>query len=78
MGYYALVKEDNTVEDIIVWDGVSNWSAPNGITLVDVTGIEVGTKHTYNPETKTFIEPPQDITPESNLAAPGESPNVIG
>lgn len=78
MGYYALVKEDNTVSDIIVWDGVSNWTPPADVFLVDVTGIEVGTKHTYDPVTKTFIEPPQDITPESNLAAPGESPNVVG
>jgi hypothetical protein len=36
---WALVK-DGVVKNMIVWDGQTNWSPPDGCTAVNITGIE--------------------------------------
>lgn len=36
MNKYAIINQSNIVENIIVWDGVSQWSPPEGCTLVPI------------------------------------------
>lgn len=35
MARYAMVNSDGNVTNICQWDGVSEWSAPDGIILVE-------------------------------------------
>ena len=59
---WAMVDDvTNIVTGIIAWDGViyspetpSGWTPPEGVTMVDVSGLEVIVGDLYDPETKTF------------------------
>jgi len=49
MSNYALVDENNIVENIIVWDGNTEaWQPPNGMTAILVKeGVFVDLGYTY-------------------------------
>lgn len=38
MPHFAVVNSDNVVENIVVWDGASLWSPPEGRILVSSEG----------------------------------------
>ena len=54
---YALVnKETNVVENIILWDGVAEWTPPSEVDVVQLSDADIayigGTRNpdkTYNP-----------------------------
>lgn len=54
---YAVVNAEAIVENIVVWDGASAWSPPEGRSLVKVDNLvcNIGWKH----ENGTFT----DLTP---------------
>lgn len=47
MKRYAVVNQENTVENIILWDEVSQWEPPEGRSLVKVEEAvcDIGWKH---------------------------------
>jgi len=58
---WALVStETNKVANIIVWDGVSEWIAPNDMLVINVDNQFVGIGFIYDPQTGTFSEPPEE------------------
>lgn len=57
---YAVIK-NNIVENVAIWDGVSDWNIPSGYNIVDVTDIFVGPKFIRN-EDGTFSPPPEEPT----------------
>lgn len=58
MRYWAVIR-DNVVENVVVWDGHSEWSPPAGCGLVDITDMEnaPGPGWTYDPATGDFFPP---------------------
>ena len=66
MSDYALVNNTkNKVENIIHWDGVLPWESPEGYTLVNIVGKEVGINFTY--VDGEFIQPEEK---PKNTSAP--------
>ena len=57
---YAIVR-NNIVENVVLWDGVTNWGPPSGCDLVDITDLNVGPKYIRN-EDGTFSPPPEEPT----------------
>ena len=58
---YALVNtETGIVENIIVWDGVTEWTPPAGVNVIFVSELEAayigGTRNSDG----TYSPPPQD------------------
>lgn len=47
MAIYAIVNVDNVVENIIVWDEVSEWRPPDGRVLVKAEDVmcDIGWHH---------------------------------
>ena len=59
MPRYAIVNGSNQVINIVIWDGVSQWSPPKGCTPVLSTSANIGC--TYDPDEGTFgPTPPPD------------------
>lgn len=52
---YALIDNQNIVKNVIVWDGESNWTPPEGMTCLNVENIECGIDWIY--DGSVFIEP---------------------
>jgi hypothetical protein len=66
MNTYLILK-DNTVINTVVWDGESDWTAPEGTTtMVAPTGVGIG--WTKSGSNWIAPEPP---------AAPAEDPNKV-
>ena len=61
---YAIVK-NNIVINVIVWDGVAGIALPEGSTAIKVEGI-AGMGWSYDPNTNTFIPPPEPQPGEIN------------
>jgi hypothetical protein len=60
MGRWAMVRtSDNVVVNVIEWDGVTPYTSPAGIVLIDGTGKDVGPEYMYDPGTGTFSPPPE-------------------
>lgn len=57
---YAIVR-NNIVENVVLWDGVSEWGHPEGCDLVDVTDLKVGPRCIRN-EDGTFSAPQEEPT----------------
>lgn len=54
--YAVINKVSNVVENVVMWDGVSNWSPGDDFYLIDVTGVNpVGFGMKYESETFIFI-----------------------
>jgi hypothetical protein len=63
MKRYAIVDSNNTVHNVIVWDEASQWSPPEGMTMVNVEEVrcDIGWKY----ENEVFIDPtppPEPVT----------------
>jgi hypothetical protein len=52
--HYALINSENLVVNVIVWDGVSNWSPPEGHYVICIDGLDVGIGYKYINE--QFVE----------------------
>ena len=52
---------NNIVENVVLWDGVSEWGPPEGCDLVDVTDLKVGPRCIRN-EDGTFSAPSEEPT----------------
>ena len=82
MSTYLILK-DNTVINAVVWDGVSDWAAPEGTTvLVAPAGVGIGwTKSGSNwiaPEPPTPpAEDPNKVSARAKLAALGLTEDEI-
>jgi len=59
MQRYALINNLNIVENIISWDGISEWTSPINIICLNVENIECGIGWTYNGT--TFIQPEEIV-----------------
>ena len=66
MKKYAIVNSENIVENVILWDGSSDWVAPQGKTLIDVENVKCGIGWTHS--NGTFSEPPaQAVEPVAEV-----------
>lgn len=57
MKTWALI-ENNVVVNVIVWDGESEWTPPDGQALVDLTGIDPEPGPGWLYENGAFSPPP--------------------
>ena len=82
MSTYLVIK-DNTVINAVVWDGESDWTAPEGTTVqIAPTGVGIGwTKSGSNwiaPEPPTPpAEDPNKVSARAKLAALGLTEDEI-
>lgn len=60
---YALVNtETGIVENIIVWDGVTEWTPPAGVDVIQLSELDIAyIGGTRNPD-GTYSQPPQDAS----------------
>lgn len=63
MKRYAVISPENTVENIVLWDEVSQWTPPEGHILVNVEEVVcgIGWKHengVFTNPIATIEEPP--------------------
>lgn len=60
MNYALINTETSIVENIITWDGASEWTPPNGFEVIQLSDLDIvyigGTR---NPD-GTYTLPPQD------------------
>jgi hypothetical protein len=61
MKRYALIDTDGIVKNVIIWDEASQWSPPEGHTMVKVDDVmcDIGWKY----ENETFTMPPVEEPP---------------
>lgn len=52
---YALINNQNIVQNVISWDGESNWTPPENMTCLNVENIECGIGWAY--DGSVFTEP---------------------
>jgi len=45
MNRYAVIK-DNVVINVVIWDGQSNWTPPQGTQLVQSDSLNIGDNYT--------------------------------
>ena len=66
MAKYALIDtRDNTVANVIVWDGITPYTPPPyHVTRLIRPGEVVGPGWDYDPVNDTFIAPPPEPEPE--------------
>lgn len=57
MKRFALVNNQNVVENIILWDGTSAWAPPENMQLIDAEGVTCSLGWTY--EAGVFVKPPE-------------------
>lgn len=55
MGNYAIVK-NNVVEGVIVWDGVSEWTPPEGTIIIETESAGIG----WSWDGNSFQRPPEE------------------
>ena len=55
MARYAVIDAENIVQNLIEWDGVAEWSPPDGQTaLLDTDPPTAQLSYIYDPSTQTF------------------------
>lgn len=54
---YALVNTANVVSNIVLWDGVTPWTPPDGETAIRVGDQMCDLGYTYDPATGLFSPP---------------------
>ncbi|CAB4132680.1 hypothetical protein UFOVP255_45 [uncultured Caudovirales phage] len=52
---YAVINSENLVVNVVVWDGVSPWSPPEGCSVIQSDTAGIGS--TYNPIEGSFTAP---------------------
>ena len=66
---YALINNQNIVENVISWDGESNWTPPENMTCLNVENVECGIGWSY--DGSVFTEPVFVVkTPEPEAIPP--------
>lgn len=76
MSIWALVNDEtNVIDNVVVWDADTEWSAPTGFTLVNIDGKEVGIGFTYDATSGEFTAPPPPEPPVDTSG--GAEPTVI-
>lgn len=61
MARYALVDGGNQVQQVVEWDGSTNWAPPAGLTAKPAASAGIG--YTFLPDTNTFAAPPAPPAP---------------
>lgn len=63
MNKYALINNQNIVDNIVVWDGGDSWNPPQNMTCINVEDIECSIGWVY--DGSVFSEPEViEVTPE--------------
>ena len=60
MKRYAIVDSNNKVDNIVIWDEASQWSPPEGMSMVKAEDMLCDLGWTYNGE--SFTAPPEEPT----------------
>ena len=75
MNKYALINNQNIVDNIVIWDGSDSWQPPQTMICINVENIECGIGWTYDgsvftaPEVvEVTLEPVLEPTKEELLA----------
>ena len=63
MNKYALINNQNIVDNIVIWDGSDSWQPPQTMTCINVENIECGIGWTYDGSVFTAPEV-IEVTPE--------------
>ena len=66
MNKYALINNQNIVDNIILWDGGDSWQPPQTMTCINVEGIECSIGWAYDGSVFTAPEV-VEVTPEPVL-----------
>jgi hypothetical protein len=56
--HWAMIDSNNLVINIIDWDGESDWSPPQGTTIIDLTNYEITPSIGWTYENGAFVPPP--------------------
>ena len=73
MNKYALINNQNIVDNIIVWDGGDSWQPPENMTCINVESIECSIGWVY--DGSVFSEPEViEVTPEVIEVTPEPTP----
>jgi hypothetical protein len=77
MKYFAMVgKESKVVENVMLWDGETEYYQDEKFDLVEITEENVGIGWSY--ENGIFVEPPPKPMPIVDVTdVVGDAPNVI-
>ena len=63
MNKYALINNQNIVENIVLWDGGNSWQPPENMTCINVENIECSIGWVY--DGSVFSKPEViEVTPE--------------
>lgn len=66
MNRYALINNQNIVDNIVIWDGSDSWQPPETMTCINVEGIECSIGWAY--DGSVFTAPVVvEVTPEPVL-----------
>lgn len=66
MAKYVLLDENNTVTNVVVWDGDDGWSPPPDVTPVEIQDDEnVAKGDVYNPKSRKISKPEIPYAPVS-------------
>ena len=66
MNKYALINNQNIVDNIVLWDGSDSWQSPEDMICINVKDIECGIGWTYDGNVFTaplVVEPTEPIEP---------------
>jgi|NOAtaT_7_FD_contig_31_7043877_length_310_multi_2_in_0_out_0_2 hypothetical protein len=55
---YALINSENVVVNMVLWDGVTPWTPPDGCTPIKINSQPCDIGWIYDPQTGTFSPPP--------------------
>ena len=67
MNKYALINNQNIVDNIVIWDGSDSWQPPQTMTCINVENTECGIGWTYDGSVFTapvVVEVTPEPTPE--------------
>jgi len=71
---YAVINSDGKITNVVLWDGVSEWSPPDGSTAIKINDSGAGIGWTYNKG--VFTLPPAPEVPMEELIAQAEQQKV--
>lgn len=69
MNKYALINNQNIVDNVVLWDGGDSWQPPENMTCLNVEGIDCSIGWVYDGSTFTAPEIVV-VTPEPAPPAP--------
>jgi hypothetical protein len=71
---WALIK-DGVIDNVIVWDGQTQWTPPEGYTVVNITGINPSPSIGWAYADGQFIAPIESI--ETGVEAIQGGPTIV-